>query len=789
MSPLGLYGALALLLLASAGVGWAVLVMAGRRNWSWTAPALGLAVLVVIGLAAQLPGRGVTASVLAAAAVAASVAVLVLRQPERPPGVASWMPIVGLTVLMASVPFAAGGGFDLMGTYVNNDIAFHLYNAEWLRTHEGVAPPQVAGGYPLGPHGSVVALSTLTGAGLPEAWTALLIAAPVVTALASLSVIGRLDWPLRTLGSLLVGLSYLGASFYVQSAFKETLMAVFVLGFALALREAAGEGGAARRNGTAGGTWLPRAGIAPAAFAFAALATYSLPGLAWAAGTLALWVAIRWGRAQWEARRSAAGAAAFSKRRVALSLAVAIALLGALGYVAWDRSAGFIGGRHLAGSGAVGNLFEPIPPTQALGLWLSSDYRLVEVSTLGKGGVFTLALAVLGTVALVLGVMRLAQRRELAVLSALAASAGAWAVASPSLGPYVASKSLAIIAPLVMLAAIVGIAPERAESERAWIARTLVAVAFVAIALGSSYVALSGARLDRDDHEEQLGEFRDEVEGARVLFLGSDELATWALRGAEQIETGTQAFENRGLPRTGERIDFDSFLPGTLDDFDYAIATRSGYMSQPPRTFHPVARTESFTLYERTGPMPFRGTLEEGQLFGAVLDCDSALGRQISRIDGTAYVVPQVPLVRAYSDAVIGGTLEWVNEGQAITKSLPLPRGRWQLSLQYHSLEPVDVEASGLLRVELPPNSSRIGPYWPVGTFTVGRARTVDVTVVPQVRSGVRGLLSLERGRTGPQTILGLLVATQVGTRRDAVPLSEACGRIVDYVELDEPRP
>ena len=84
-----------------------------------------------------------------------------------------------------------------------------------------------------------------------------------------------------------------------------------------------------------------------------------------------------------------------------------------------------------------------------------------------------------------------------------------------------------------MLTAIAGIAPRDGEGDRRWIARTVVGAAFVAIALGSSYLALAGARLDRDDHEAQLAQFRDVVDGKRVLFLGSDEYVPWYLRGAD----------------------------------------------------------------------------------------------------------------------------------------------------------------------------------------------------------------------------------------------------------------
>lgn len=812
MSLLGLYGSMALIFVASAAVGWATLAALGRREWSWVAPALGLAILVVLGATVLLPGRGVTVSIVVVAAIAVSVLVLVRARPGAGSALRVGAPVALLVVLMASIPFVAGGGLDVMGTYVNNDLAFHIYNAEWLRSHEGIEPQQVADGYPIGPHGLVVAVAGLTGVALPEVWTGLLIAIAAITALASLSVLGSQRMWMRTLGALLVGLSYLGASFYVQSAFKETVMALFALGFVLALRQLAPEGesepftvanfpGTARDADGAGEEArrirrrrLVSAAVPPIVFALASVAAYSVPGLAWPVGTLAVWAAFSLG----PSRLPAARAAVRERRWLLPAGLVAVVAAGAVATLAWTRAANLIGGREVVGPNALANLFDPVPPQQALGLWLSSDYRIVDVSFLGRGGAATWLLAALGLVAVGLGVVRFARRRELTLFAALVAAVGAYLVGRYSLGPYVGSKALAIAAPLVMLTALVGIAPDEREGSRAWVARALAAAAFMTLALGSSYLALAGARLDRDDHEAQLASFRDQVQGERVLFMGSDEYAAWYLRGASVISPvaappGLYQFGDRpGLQRTGERVDFDSYLPPTLDGFDYVIATNSSYASAPPANFRAVDSTGSFTLYERVGAAPPRETLPEGELPGAVLDCDTDEGREISEREGTAYVFERAPVLSPFGDlygaeATGGSYVELVNEGQPVLKQLDLPAGRWEIAIQYHSLEPVVVDAPGLLHAELPPNSSRVGPYWPVGTIELDEPRDVAITVQPQTRPGLRSLLSFERGRSGPESIFGVLVATPAGGGREAVALSEACGRLVDYYEFANP--
>lgn len=789
MSPVGLCGSLALILVASTVVGWAVLIATGRREWSWLGPALGLAVLVVLGsITVPLPGRAVTASVALAVAVLAAALVLWRARPSAGAAAGPGLAVVLVTVLAAAVPFAAGGGFEVMGTYVNNDIAFHLYNAEWLRSHEGIEPSQIANAYPIGPHGLVVAVAGLTGVDLPAVWTGLLVAVAVVTALTALTALGGLRPGPRALGALLVGLSYLGAAFYVQSAFKETLMALFTLGFALALREAVGEDPAHER-GTRRGRL--RTATPPALFAAASLATYSGPGLAWTVGTLGVWVVVVMTLGEGRQRRWAA----LRKRRWPIPVAAIGFVLAALFVAAaWGRSAELIGGEDVTGEGALGNLFEPLPPYQALGVWLSNDYRVLDPHLLPLGGLHLTLLAGLGVLAAGLGVVRLVRGRELVLLSALGAGGAVYLGSRYSLGPYVGSKALAVIAPLAMLVAFLGLAPsaEGGTSPR-W--RTALFIAFAATALASTYIALAGARLDNDDHASQLAQFRHQVAGKRVLFLGSDEYAAWDLRGASVVAPvgtvpGLYTPSRPGAPRTGERVDFDSVPTGTLDEADYAISTTSHYGSEPPSSFEQVDSTESFILWERTRPTPDRLTLVEGQLPGEVLDCETGRGRRISRLPGRAHVFRTPPVLLPFgAPQAAGGTAQpLVNEGEPITREVPLPRGRWEISLQYHSLEPLIVDFPGLLHRELPPNSSRIGPYWPVGTVDIRNRKEVGLTIEPRRRPLLRRMLGGPgMVRTGFESLVGVLAAIRLDEDRETVPLSQACGRVVDWFELNHP--
>src|ERR1051325_3618922 len=71
------YASAALICAVSLLVGRAVLSLAGRREWSWLEPAVGLgAVLTVTGLLARAPGHGTSATLGLAVLVVAAAAVL-----------------------------------------------------------------------------------------------------------------------------------------------------------------------------------------------------------------------------------------------------------------------------------------------------------------------------------------------------------------------------------------------------------------------------------------------------------------------------------------------------------------------------------------------------------------------------------------------------------------------------------------------------------------------------------------------------------------------------------------
>ena len=150
----------------------------------------------------------------------------------------------------------------------------HLLAAD--RLADGDGSQLLHQGYPLGPHAIVVALNKGLGIGLVQGFNGLAVAVAVLAPLTALAAFAERRRCARAAGALVVGLPYMVASYFAQGAFKETMQALFVLAFVLALREAS-------RNPD----WreLPLRFVPAALIAVGTVYTYSFPGLIWLAAT------------------------------------------------------------------------------------------------------------------------------------------------------------------------------------------------------------------------------------------------------------------------------------------------------------------------------------------------------------------------------------------------------------------------------------------------------------------------------------------------------------------------
>ena len=739
-----------------------------RRDWTWTAPAVGLAALTLIALVAvRLPGHGATAAGAVALALAVSVATLVRARVDLRPLLAG-LPVAAAVLAFCALPFIANGRVGELGASALDDLWFHMSQAEVLRT-EGTSRQVLADGYPIGPHAAVAALADGTGVGVDAAFTGLLLAAPVLLALVALAAFEGVPWPLRMLGAALVAVPYLLVSYLAEGAFKEPLLALFFLAFAMALREAVGAGRLELRHAAA--MVLTAAG---------GVAAFGPTALVWPAGTLACLGILefapraRTGLRVPHARALLLGGAGFLA-------AVAVVVLAA-------RSSGFFSsgpGRFIDDRGAGGNFVGQISPFEAFGIWPTPDFRFTRgaKSWLEPG-------AALAAASVLFGGLWCWRRRERVLLAAALAGVAVYAVARPVTLAYFSGKALAVVAPILTLIAIRGLLGLALPLARpAWSRRTAAAVAlalFAALAGYSSALALRAAHVRPHDRGPDLAAFRPLVDGADVLYLGRDGFVGWDLRGPRvagfQAARGPRLRPLIVVPSKSTSgplpaaVDVDSPGPGALDAYRFVVTSRTAYASAPPPNLEPIARTRWHVLWRRRGPTPVRSILREGEAPGAVLDCRTAESRTLSREAGTAWVRPR---------PVLGGVDSWTQadgspagagataSGRPLAQRLELGSGTWEISLRYYSDVDLNV-VIGSERRSLPAYLGDRSTYVAIGRVTGGGPVRVEVT--PAARRPIDMVRPV---------LLGDLAATRVDDRGQEVPLRRACGRYVDWYRLD----
>jgi hypothetical protein len=746
-------------------LGAAVCGRAGR--WSWTVPAVGLAAAMLIAtIAIRLPGHGGTAAAALAIAVAVSL-VLIVKERLVTRAALMGVPTAGVVVALCSLPFLANDRISELGASMLDDLSFHLMQADGMRTL-GAGADVTSSGYPIGPHALVAALAEGTAVDVSAAFTGLLLATPLLTALVALAALRDAPPVLRVLGAVVAGIPYLAASYLAEGAFKEPLLALFFLGFVLILRDAHRDELDARRLAALVITGLGGA----AAFGVAAL-VWPASALVW----LAVFVLAR--------RRPRDLRGRLSPRRLAVLGACVVGALAAMAVA----SLGFFEsgpGQYLTDRGLGGNYVGQLSPFQAFGFWPTEDFRFTP-----PDGAFLVAGVLLATAVVVHGALWSWRAREWALLAGALGALSIYVAARPVTLAYFSGKALVVAAPLLTLLgarALVEAGSQRRSATRGL--ATAALVAYAGLGLYSSALALRGAHVRPPDRGPDLAAFRSIVGDEPTLYLGRDNYAGWDLRATDL--SGFQAYRSGVLRRLVERaekaagdadppaVDVDSIASGALDRFRYVVGPRTPYASRMPSNYRPVARSGSHVLWERRGRTEPRGTLSEGEAPGVVFDCESSGLRELSRLPGRALVRarPVTGQVAAWRlpGGIPPGTAGEVGNGDSLVQELGLGRGTWDLSIRYFSDLPLSFRAGPLGR-ELPPY---VGD--PSSFFSVGRVSTRGEPL--RVIVGVPERRRLDVLRT---TLLGTVAATRVDVPDRLVQLEAACGRYVDWFQLRSP--
>jgi hypothetical protein len=613
----GTYLSFVVLIGAAAATGALVFRACGRREWSWLAPAVGLAVLCGVGWgAANLIAPAATLAVLAAALVYGAYE-LWTRHLEPDEGATTGLLAGAGALAAASIPFIVELRFGILGTSLNPDMSQHLFATD--RIASGGVERLIEEGYPLGPHAVVAALNEL-GVSFVHGFGGLALATAVAAALAPLPLLGELPRGRRIAAALLTAFAYLAASYLIQGAFKEVMQALFVLAFAVALQELA----AGRLGGVLPAVrWRLLAAVPLAALAVGSLYTYSFPGVAWLAGTAALWAAWEgWAILRSRGRRIAnalVGRETVRRRSIRKVAPPALVALGVLALAAAPEAGRLVNFANFetfnpAGAGR-GNLFDAISPLQALGIWPSGDFRLDP----GEGAVPALAYwlgSLVGLAALAYGLVRCVRRGERALPAALGACFVLYLYPLVAGTIYQEAKAIAIAAPVASLIAMRALLAD-APPLRSWpslkgiraFALPALAAAYVVGAAGCSLLALVNGPVGPDRWSPALIEMRERGELGRS---GEDGDSTLVVAAPEVMsgEHGAHLFlwELRDGRVCAQALDPEQH--GAADPqagIAYVVLHTGGAEPHPDPPFadlEEVRRTELYTLYRVRDPAP-----------------------------------------------------------------------------------------------------------------------------------------------------------------------------------------
>ena len=213
-----------------------------------------------------------------------------------------------------------------------------------------------------------------------------------------------------------------------------------------------------------------------------------------------------------------------------------------------------------------------------------------------------------------------------------------------------------IPASLVMLIVLLAFSPGGAWPKGAF------AVVFVALAAYSSFLALRDTVVAPNDRFDELSEFRDEIDGQRVLSLTSDRFADYGLRTAEVQpgrERGVQSRHLRGEePAAAGRLRLGHGRGAE------PVPLRGHHrrrLSEPgPPGWALAKSSESYKLWKRTGVTPTKAILAEEARPGRVFRCENPKFRKTWR--GEALVWPR---------PVIAKRLYWERDGETDNRLAP----------------------------------------------------------------------------------------------------------------------
>jgi hypothetical protein len=459
-------------------------------------------------------------------------------------------------------------------------------------------------------------------------------------------------------------------------------------------------------------------------------------------------------------------------------------------------------GQGSTGVGAIqfGQLLRALPLSQISGVWLAGEYRLAIASH--HAGLLTALASAVILLALVPSLAWALWRRQTGPLLVLGMVGLVLLIVYPRVSPYAQGKLLAISSPIVVLAALAGLASVRGR-------RTAIPAMAVAGALSLGIFASDLLAYSRDSvaptgRIEAIRATGDRFKGeGPVLWNEFEEYAKYFARAA-RISSPFEAITPQQVQLRsptyfyGHNFDLDEETLAFVEGYPIVVTRRSPSASRPPANYRLVYRNEYYLGWRRSARPRVLRHLPEQQLYSPTLPvtCSALAPIVAGAPKGSELIVaidPELAWFEPRSDPTRSGG--WVADPNQAGAVLTKTGGHAQGVLTVRGDGPYAVWVQGDFPrpAHVYVDGRQVGSV--SGSNTPGQWLQAATLRLSPGRHLVRVLEAAGRAHFGPGefgtgVIGAVALRRQVPERLQTVPLARwrtLCGIQADWVELVRP--